>query len=611
MNLEFTIKNIKGYGDPAIVRSIDVLPRKINLVYAPNGSGKSTLTAALRNLERGGLNVPKYDRYKKSENVVCKLSVKIDHDDAQTYVAHKGVNQISAKLHPFVIDSRLIGKTHNEEGLDDAQLTKGILYVKPIVLVDEVPEDIKCVYSLEDIRGTWGRKSKVLKSIDAILSNHSLFQKFEAIETILEFSTKPRMTAAIEVLKEKLNSLEGNYNTLHDRVEDKHFSRIHSYGKYQTYLQFVRKQFPTIKNDLDRFLFFYQLRHIYNQDSAVFHKAVIRAKYDVYKEKLVGDAEVLKTSWQKFKLVDDTNQLIAEFPQSDEVSSGQRDVMILRVLLDLFEKSLVNGINLLVIDDVFEYLDDANKIVAEYYLKKLLNKRSDDIFIVLLSHLEKRNFRTHLISEKDIHEVYLLGSDCARVTDVKGLTAFREKLNEERIPGDAKDVLYGKISKYLFHYAPTTEDLRMLIHPYVGPGNIGLKEKYGDKNTFFTFLVDELNKYFANGDYDPYAVATAVRILEEKKLYEALEDDKKPGFIDTYETLRKIEYCENNGINVPDSYRFVTSIHNEADHCTANPDGTFKEKGMVYSLKNKSVKDIISNIIGYTEGKQYVLADML
>ena len=73
MNLEFTIKNIKGYGDPAIVRSIDVLPRKINLVYAPNGSGKSTLTAALRNLERGGLNVPKYDRYKKSENVVCKL----------------------------------------------------------------------------------------------------------------------------------------------------------------------------------------------------------------------------------------------------------------------------------------------------------------------------------------------------------------------------------------------------------------------------------------------------------------------------------------------------------------------------------------------------------
>ena len=144
MNLEFTIKNIKGYGDPAVVRSIDILPRKINLVYAPNGSGKSTLTAALRNLESGGLKVPKYDRYKKSEDVVCKLSVKIDHDDAQTYVAYKGVNQISAKLHPFVIDSRLIGKTHNEEGQDEGLITKGILYVKPIVLVDEVPEDIKC-----------------------------------------------------------------------------------------------------------------------------------------------------------------------------------------------------------------------------------------------------------------------------------------------------------------------------------------------------------------------------------------------------------------------------------------------------------------------------------
>lgn len=611
MNVEFTIKNIKGFGDTPVVFSMDLLPRKINLVYAPNGSGKSSLTAALRALVKGRMHVPVYDAHKKNGKAVCTMSVKLNNDATQVYKAHKGLNQISNILHPFIIDSRLIGKTQNEDGQDDGQVTRGILYVKPITIIDRIPREIRSAYSLNDIRESFGRKKRVLNSIESYLNNPLIVSRFRSILDVLEFSTKARMTSAINSLIDTLNNIEGNYTTLHDRVEEKHFRRIESYNRYQEYLKLSKKILPQDSDSLTHFLFFYQLRFIYMSNKEEFRAAIERDEYEVLKKRFLLDSYILKSPWKKLEIVEENNQLIAKFPQSDEISSGQRDVMILRVLLAIFRNSLSSGYNLLVIDDVFEYLDDANKLVAEYYLKELLKLRDPDIFIVLLSHLEKRSFRTHLIGESDINEVYMLGSDCARITDVKGLTAFREKLNAERTPGDAKDVLYGKMSRFLFHYAPDTEDLRPLIHPYIGADNPGLKEKYGDKNTFYTFLVGELNKYFGNQEYDPYAVATAARIIEEKLLFQNLPDANKQGFIDTFETLKKIEYCENIGHVVPDTYRFITSIHNEADHCTANPDGTFKEKGMVYTLKNSSVKNIVANILGYHTGKVYDVNDLL
>lgn len=67
--------------------------------------------------------------------------------------------------------------------------------------------------------------------------------------------------------------------------------------------------------------------------------------------------------------------LVVEFPHADEISNGQRDVLTFIIQLLKFQSTLRNGKKyLLIIDEVFDYLDDANIIAAQYYLSNLLKK---------------------------------------------------------------------------------------------------------------------------------------------------------------------------------------------------------------------------------------------
>ena len=93
-------------------------------------------------------------------------------------------------------------------------------------------------------------------------------------------------------------------------------------------------------------------------------------------------------------------------------------------------------------------------------------------------------------------------------------------------------------------------------------------------------LISELNKYLTfNPTYDPYAVAVALRLKVEKTMYLSLSNQNlKVAYIGTHKTNDKLEFCENNGIMVPDAYFIVNSIHNSADHLKQNPlTGAFEE----------------------------------
>lgn len=115
-------------------------------------------------------------------------------------------------------------------------------------------------------------------------------------------------------------------------------------------------------------------------------------------------------------------------------------------------------------------------------------------------------------------------------------------------------------------------------------------------------LISELNKYLNNDPtYDPYAVAIALRLRVEKIMYSDLPNQAiKDAFVETHTTNKKLEFCENNGIIVPDAYFIVNSIHNSADHLKQNQiTGIFEEKQMVYKLSNNVVYHIIAKLFCY------------
>ena len=65
-------------------------------------------------------------------------------------------------------------------------------------------------------------------------------------------------------------------------------------------------------------------------------------------------------------------ELILEFPKAETISNGQKDVLTFAAELMIFKASINKDKKyLLIIDKVFDYLDDANTLAAQYYYQKL------------------------------------------------------------------------------------------------------------------------------------------------------------------------------------------------------------------------------------------------
>lgn len=99
MITNFTLKNIKGFGDPPMSLDVEIKSDKINLLIAPNGFGKSSLAVAFESVKPSKLAVEKENKYKNNENLDSSLSLTID---GVTYSADINNNTISPVLFPKV-----------------------------------------------------------------------------------------------------------------------------------------------------------------------------------------------------------------------------------------------------------------------------------------------------------------------------------------------------------------------------------------------------------------------------------------------------------------------------------------------------------------------------
>ena len=62
------------------------------------------------------------------------------------------------------------------------------------------------------------------------------------------------------------------------------------------------------------------------------------------------------------------NSLIVKWPKAHEISNGQRDILTFITLLLKSKKSLKKKDCILIIDEIFDYMDDANLITFQYFI---------------------------------------------------------------------------------------------------------------------------------------------------------------------------------------------------------------------------------------------------
>lgn len=90
------------------------------------------------------------------------------------------------------------------------------------------------------------------------------------------------------------------------------------------------------------------------------------------------------------------HQLVVEFPDWDDASNGEIDVLQLCVALFRARARFGEKDNaLLLIDEVFDYLDDANLLVAQHFLLEMMKQFKNsgkNLYVIILTQVSLRAF---------------------------------------------------------------------------------------------------------------------------------------------------------------------------------------------------------------------------
>lgn len=590
MITNITIKNIKGFGDPPMSLDVEIKKDKINLLIAPNGFGKSSLAVAFASIKPSKLVVEKDNKYKNDDTLESSLSLTID---GVSYSADIDNNKISPVIEPYVISTGT--KVHTFGKSTGAfHSVSGYLDIEDIELSGSIPPSATVTYQMSSITAAANTKRGVLKSVSFLSSDEFIALSNDVLPSLDKFGAKKRIQI-IDDIWININSIKGTADAIVSGINDSWFDTIESEPEYVIFKD-VFKYYLKNATRFETFSIFFQLLKTYEKDKQNYKRAVTYCRHKIERERIDKDLKLLNSSWNEIRTSNNDGKLMVHFPRASQMSNGQRDVLTMVCELIKFRAKIKPGKKyLLIIDEVFDYLDDANIMAAQYFLSQYSKFNESEVYVCLLTHLSTDFFRSYVFNKKKLNEVFLKKVRPNASAAMKSFIAFREGLDRKN--NSADESLYNDISYYLLHYTPLDKDLSTDLE---SRHKSDLKSTWGRKAIFHRYIIDELNKYFAlSEEYDPYAVAVALRLKCEKNVYENLPTQElKDGFLGKWKTADKFDYCEESGYAIPSAYYIVAAIHNETDH-VKRINGEIKDTPMIYKLQNEVISSVLKDVFMY------------
>lgn len=592
MITNITIKNIKGYGDPPTSIDLEIKTNKVNLLMAPNGTGKSSIAAAFRSLKPHSLDVDKDEKYHKDEALPSELSITLD---GNVLVANSRQNTISPALSCCVINSNtVVGTTQKNIGGRFTHVS-GYLDITDIVIKERIPDDVRPNFPIKNIRKEFGINGKLLPNNPVFTTDRKLWKELERISYHLNlFPNANKRLMLLRSVIEYMNSLDGTVEQVRNQFDETILEEIEQDPIYKTIIGALMI-FTQGFSRTDVFLFFYEILQFWSNNKIEIKQANERTEYEHFKAVFDRNLQLLDTTWKGIRTVEANGKLMVQFPHADEISNGQRDILTFVVELLKFKTSIKDGRKyLLLIDEVFDYIDDANTIAAQYFLTSLLEQYRDNLYLCILTHLNPFTFKNYIFSDSKVNHIYLQRTVPVATPAMKAFIAFREGLDKNIAE---QEQLYNDLSHDLFHYNPIRVDYSARIQA-IG-GQAGLRATWGKTDVLHTELITQINDYLSgNVQYDPYAVALATRLRVEKYAYNLLKTaEQKTSFVNAHKTKDKFQYCESVGIELPEILNVVNAIHNDADHLKFDAtQARYIEKPMVYKLQHNVIRTMVRKL---------------
>lgn len=341
----------------------------------------------------------------------------------------------------------------------------------------------------------------------------------------------------------------------------------------------------TFDNSVDVFLAAWQLIHVRNNMGVNYRKALEYATFLKKRAEIDSTLEKLNPVSDRFEIKSTikNRSLIIEWPKADMISNGQRDIItfISRLMECHYKESKAC---ILVIDEFFDYLDDANLVAFQYYVSTLIDnyrKNKRIIFPILLTHIDPNYLKHFCFNDKRLNVCYLKGCK-GRISDkMSRLIETRED-----------PLIKNEVDTYFLHYHPDLDRVD-ITDRFI---RLSLNKDWGKPEMFKKKVDRELRRYMFEPDevYDPLAVCVSIRIRIEENVYSRISKDvDKEKFLATHGTTEKLNYAHDLGILIPETYYLLGIIYNHPLHLVGDNDIS---KPLSMKLENLTIKSMIKHL---------------
>lgn len=567
-----SIENVRGIKNRTF--PLNIIPNKPSLLVAPNGFGKSSFAAAFAALRTKRIELPKEHHHLGDESLAPKLTLTIKQNDKNcTLTADGNSNAIAGAVDVHVVTSRLRAKA-TKRNMGKFTTATASLEIGDLVLVPTIPPRAQHAYDVTAMRGRFGSSGKALRNLARTLGNPALADGLIDLCGLMDKMEGIRIQNDIGEITALLQAKAGTGDEIRAWADGAIAPRLESIGAVKALADLLES--AAGQSRVDALLSGLQVAMTYLGDKKTFKDACKYLSYINEKESFEDIINAFGATWKKVRPIERNRSLVVSFPPAMHISNGQRDSLCFAAELRKIERSISSRDAILVIDEVFDYLDDANLVAVQYYITRLIKKvreKQRNVYPLILTHLNPYYFRNFTFASQKIY--FLKASKPVINKDFRALIAKRKD------PTIQKDV-----DRHYLHYDPSPVEIRAQFLA------LGLREAWGDSIAFQKHTEAEWTKYLNESDnYDPFAVCCFVRVQIERIVHDTIHDQaRKSEFVDTNMTKNKLDFAVANGVDVDDTLYLLGIIYNDGMHVHDNVDDS---SPIVSKLENRTIRHML------------------
>lgn len=125
--------------------------------------------------------------------------------------------------------------------------------------------------------------------------------------------------------------------------------------------------------------------------------------YKSLKESVDERLADFNTTGRTIRTHEDRGKLVVRFDRANSMSNGERDILSFVASITVAEYYFKKTVGILVIDEIFDYLDGSNMLAVQYYLSELIKRckiSGKVLYPLVFTHLDPAVFSNYYFNKK-------------------------------------------------------------------------------------------------------------------------------------------------------------------------------------------------------------------